>query len=120
LSHSSAISSKSSLHAIRRFAGRGNVATLLVPPRPASSTGRVPVAPHTPRLLVIAATLARVRDRLFKAGPQLVLDRVLHLFDITSASDKAFAVNRDALASLLGHLRLGISAAEAEELVSFW
>mmetsp|Transcript_49388 Transcript_49388/g.89391 ORF Transcript_49388/g.89391 Transcript_49388/m.89391 type:complete len:1256 (+) Transcript_49388:108-3875(+) len=88
---------------------------LLVPPRPAAAS-RTPVAPHTPRSLVVAAVLARIRDRLFAAGPLLTLERILSLFEI--AADRGTTTSRETLACLLGHLRLGISVAEADELVS--
>lgn len=85
---------------------------LLVPPRPVAPCQK-PIAPNTKRGLVVAAALARVRDRLFMAGPQLRLETVLHLFDVASSG----VADRAVLATLLGHLRLGISHAEADELV---
>eukprot|EP00928_Gymnodinium_smaydae_P044997 TRINITY_DN30036_c0_g2_i1.p1 TRINITY_DN30036_c0_g2~~TRINITY_DN30036_c0_g2_i1.p1 ORF type:complete len:1328 (+),score=272.84 TRINITY_DN30036_c0_g2_i1:291-3986(+) len=84
---------------------------LMVPPRPAGST-RGPVAPGAPRSLVVDAVLARLRARLAAAGPQLTLERLLGLLDLERSAQPP----RDALASLFGHLRLGISAAEADEL----
>jgi len=59
--------------------------------------------------------VARVFDRLAEAGPQLTLDRMLNLFDISSSY--THGICQEELATLLGHLRLGISAAEADELV---
>merc|ERR1712113_1079790 len=90
----------------------GHRGKLLVPPRPVAAT-RTPIAPNTKRSLVIAAVVARVRDRLFLAGPQLRLENVLHLFDVASSG----VADRLILATLLGHLRLGISHTEADELV---
>jgi len=67
---------------VRLGAGPANPSrggSLMVPPRPACA-GRAPIAPHTPRSQVVAAILARIRDRLFSAGPQLTLERVLSIF----------------------------------------
>jgi len=91
----------------------------VVPPRPLGAS-RTPVAPNMPRSLVVAAALVRMRERLFAAGPQLKLERVLGLFDIRGTGEKGAGplANHDTVASLLGHLRLGVSAAEADELVS--
>eukprot|EP00929_Paragymnodinium_shiwhaense_P037787 TRINITY_DN2006_c0_g1_i1.p1 TRINITY_DN2006_c0_g1~~TRINITY_DN2006_c0_g1_i1.p1 ORF type:complete len:1292 (-),score=303.91 TRINITY_DN2006_c0_g1_i1:302-4177(-) len=91
---------------------RGAVVHLLVPPRPAGR-GPGPIAPHTLRSVVVAALLARLRGLLAAAGAQLTLERIINLFDL----DNQAQPTRDTLASLLGHLRLGISAAEADELV---
>jgi len=89
---------------------------LSVPPRPVCCS-RLPIAPHTPRSLVVATIVARVHDRLAGAGPQLTLDRVLNLFGANSSYTQGPSLGREELATLLGHLRLGISAAEADELV---
>jgi len=77
------------------------------------------VAPTAPQSLVVAAALGRVRDKLFRAGPQLTLESVLGLYDISAGTDRAPApgVGREILALLLGHLRLGISVAEADVVI---
>jgi len=89
--------------------------SLMVPPRPGPAS-RKPIAPHTPREQVVAAIIARIRDRLFSSGPQLTLERVLSIFDI--GNDRGASTSRETLACLLGHMRLGISVAEADELCS--
>jgi hypothetical protein len=83
------------------------------------TAGRVTVAPNAPRSLVVTATLARMRDRLLCAGPQLSLERVLCLFDVAAIGDKDASVSQSLLVSLLSHLRLGISVSEAHELVAY-
>jgi serine/threonine protein kinase len=88
---------------------------LVVPPRPAC-VSRTPIAPHSPRSIVVAAILQRLRDRLCAAGPQLTLEQVLSVFDM--GTDRGITLSRDTLACLLGHMRLGISVAEADEVVS--
>lgn len=75
---------------------------------------RAPVAPKAPRSVVIAAVLARIRERLHAAGPQLKMEKVLELL----GTDPKAKPSREALAAVLGHLRLGVSAAEADELVA--
>lgn len=87
--------------------------SLLVPPRPASAC-RTPIAPHTPRQQVVAAIMARIRDRLFASGPQLTIERVLSIFEI--GNDRGASTTKETMACLLGHMRLGISVAEADEL----
>lgn len=96
-------------------ASSNRTGSLMVPPRPAAAS-RAPTAPHTPRSQVVAAILARIRDRLFTAGPMLTLERVLSIFEI--GSDRGASTSRETLACLLGHMRLGVSVAEADELVS--
>mmetsp|Transcript_5905 Transcript_5905/g.14625 ORF Transcript_5905/g.14625 Transcript_5905/m.14625 type:complete len:884 (+) Transcript_5905:1-2652(+) len=81
------------------------------------STCRVAVAPNAPRLLVVSAILARIRDRLLCTGLQLSLERILGLFDVAPHGDRE--VSQNILVSLLSHLRLGISASEAHELVAY-
>jgi Ca2+-binding EF-hand superfamily protein len=93
--------------------GRGG--SLMVPQRPAS-TLRAPIAPHTPRSQVVASILARIRDRLYSAGAQLTIERILSIFEI--GNERGASTSRETLACLLGHMRLGISVAEADELVS--
>jgi len=88
---------------------------LMVPPRPAGAS-RGQIASHARRGQVAAAILARIRDRLFSAGPQLTLERVLSIFEV--GTDRGASTSRETLACLLGHMRLGISVAEADELVS--
>lgn len=103
---------------VRLGAGPANpsrIGSLIVPPRPAASA-RAPIALHIPRSQVVAAILARIRDRLFSAGLQLTLERVLSIFEI--GADRAASMSRETLACLLGHMRLGISVTEADELVS--
>jgi len=103
---------------VRLGAGPANATragSLMVPPRPASAQ-RLPIAPHAPRAQVVAAILARIRDRLFSAGPMLTLERVLSIFEI--GADRGASTSRETLACLLGHMRLGISVSEADELVS--
>jgi hypothetical protein len=85
----------------------------VVPHRPAQSSSG-PVAPTVPRHLVSTAICSRIRLQLFNAGPQLGLDKVLGLFDTVAAGEK---VSRAVLSSLLGHLHLGISIAEADEIM---
>jgi hypothetical protein len=65
---------------------------------------------------VVAAILARIRDKLFAAGPMLSLERVLSIFEI--GSERGASTSRETLACLLGHMRLGISVAEADEVVT--
>eukprot|EP00931_Biecheleriopsis_adriatica_P053671 TRINITY_DN31477_c0_g1_i1.p1 TRINITY_DN31477_c0_g1~~TRINITY_DN31477_c0_g1_i1.p1 ORF type:complete len:1272 (-),score=235.41 TRINITY_DN31477_c0_g1_i1:38-3853(-) len=93
-----------------------------VPARPVSNSMRAFVASGAPQVLVVSAALGRVRQRLFRAGPQLTLGSILSLFDIADGSNRQQAesasVSRELLAVLLGHLRLGISVAEADELVA--
>jgi hypothetical protein len=51
-----------------------------------------------------------------------MLDRVLNLFDLhatAGSSARGGSLSKDTLACLLGHLRLGVSVAEAEELATF-
>lgn len=89
-----------------------------VPPRPPKPLR----APHSlPQSLVLATLLFRVRQRLF-LGSQLTLGALLGLFDIPDGSNRALAestmIKRDLLGSLLGHLRLSISVAEADELLA--
>jgi len=93
---------------------RGNI-----PPRPPPVSSKASVAPGAPQLLVVSAVLGRVRGRLFRAGPQLTLASVLSLFDIADAGNRqqGAMVSRDLLGVLLGNLCLGISVAEADELV---
>mmetsp|Transcript_109088 Transcript_109088/g.260294 ORF Transcript_109088/g.260294 Transcript_109088/m.260294 type:complete len:348 (+) Transcript_109088:2-1045(+) len=90
-----------------------------VPPRPSLCR---PVAHSLPQVLVLAALLWRVRQRLFLAGSQITLGSLLGLFDIADGSNRqqaaASMLSRDLLASLLGHLRLSISVAEADELLA--
>lgn len=88
---------------------------LMVQPRPTSAS-RAPVAPHTPRSVVVAAILSRIRDRLFAAAPTLTLERALSIFEMSA--ERGASTSRETLACLLGHMRLGISVAEADELVS--
>lgn len=76
------------------------------------------VAPAIPRQVVVAAVMARVRDRLQGAGTQLSLERILGLFDLAPSGDRSTSVGRDVLVPLMAHLRLGISANEADEVVS--
>lgn len=92
-------------------------APLWVPPRPCGCSSG-PVAASTPRPIVTASILCRMRDRLFAAGPQLTLEHIFGLFDLAPSDEWGVVAPRDQLASLLGQLRLGISAAEADELVS--
>jgi len=99
------------------FPVRQGIAQLLVPPRPATFS-RVPIAKNTPRSLVNASIIARIRERLSTAGPTLTLDRILGLYELGSPGDKDAAVSRDVIVSLLGHTRLGVSATEVDELVS--
>ena len=85
------------------------------PPKPLRS-------PHSlPQSLVLATLLFRVRQRLF-LGTQLTLGALLGLFDIPDGSNRQLAestmIKRELLGSLLGHLRLSISVAEADELFS--
>lgn len=93
----------------------------MVQPRPTSGS-RAPVAPHTPRSVVVAAILSRIRDRLFSASGSsdarapLTLESVLSLFEMSA--ERGASTSRETLACLLGHMRLGISVAEADELVS--
>eukprot|EP00929_Paragymnodinium_shiwhaense_P110936 TRINITY_DN7828_c0_g1_i2.p1 TRINITY_DN7828_c0_g1~~TRINITY_DN7828_c0_g1_i2.p1 ORF type:complete len:1317 (-),score=283.86 TRINITY_DN7828_c0_g1_i2:119-4069(-) len=94
-------------------AGGANAAALVMPPRPAGAA-KGPVARNLPRSLVVSATAIRVRDRLRAAGPSLRVDRVLGLFELDTKQQLA----RGSLASLLAQLRLGISAAEADELIN--
>ena len=89
-----------------------------VPPRPPTMR---PVAHSLPQLLVLATLMYRIRQRLF-VGSQLTLGSLLGLFDIADGSNRQLAesavINRDLLGSLLGHLRLSISVAEADELLA--
>eukprot|EP00930_Biecheleria_cincta_P096764 TRINITY_DN8855_c0_g1_i1.p1 TRINITY_DN8855_c0_g1~~TRINITY_DN8855_c0_g1_i1.p1 ORF type:complete len:1259 (+),score=208.04 TRINITY_DN8855_c0_g1_i1:84-3860(+) len=89
-----------------------------VPPRP--SAPRTSVAQGMPQSLVVAAVLARVKSKLFRAGPNLSLGSILGLFDVADGSNRSQGsmVSRDHLGALLGNLRLGISIAEADELVN--
>jgi Ca2+-binding EF-hand superfamily protein len=103
---------------VRLGAGQANpnrAGSLMVPPRPVSSSSGL-IAPRMPRSQVVAALLARIRDRLFAAGPQLTLERVFSIFEI--GTDRGISMSRETLACLLGHMRLGISVREADELVS--
>eukprot|EP00438_Fugacium_kawagutii_P025836 Skav200514 [mRNA] locus=scaffold450:492562:495352:- [translate_table: standard] len=91
-----------------------------VPPRPPAK-GTRSVAHSLPQLLVLATLLYRIRQRLF-IGSQLTLGSLLGLFDIADGSNRELAqsavISRDLLGSLLGHLRLSISVAEADELLT--
>eukprot|EP00439_Symbiodinium_sp_Y106_P082518 s1601_g21.t4 len=94
-----------------------------VPPRPAMNPPRrTSVAHSAPQVLVVSALLWRVRQRLFMAGSKITLGSLLGLFDLADGSSRqqaeAALVSRDLLGSLLGHLRLGISVEEADELLS--
>lgn len=103
---------------VRLGAGPANAsrgAQLMVPPRP-SGASRKPIAPNTPRAQVVMAVVSRIRDRLSEAGKQLTLEHVLSIFEI--GTDRGTTVNRDTLACLLGHMHLGISVVEADEVVS--
>jgi len=91
-------------------------------PFPVAVSRGGPVAPKAPRSLVVMAALARVRDRLLQAGPQLQLERIISLFFIAPTGDKGasdVSVKCEVLISLLSHLRLGISSSEAREVVSY-
>lgn len=77
------------------------------------------VLPRLPRQLVVSALVARVRERLQASGPKLTLESVFSLFELSENTDSSGVIlARSILASLLAHLRLGISAAEAHELVA--
>jgi len=94
-----------------------------VPPRPAMNPPRrTSVAHSAPQVLVVSALLWRVRQRLFMAGSKITLGSLLGLFDLADGSSRqqaeAALVSRDLLGSLVGHLRLGISVEEADELLS--
>lgn len=90
-----------------------------VPPRPPKPFRSV--AHSLPQVLVLATLMWRVRQRLF-LGTQLTLGSLLGLFDIADGSNRQQAesamINRELLGSLLGHLRLSISVAEADELLA--
>jgi Ca2+-binding EF-hand superfamily protein len=73
-----------------------------------------PVAPKTPRQLVVGAIVARLCLRLNAAGPNFSFEHIFGLFDLDAKSK----MNRFTLVSLLSELRLGISASEADELLS--
>jgi hypothetical protein len=92
-----------------------------VPPRPPAAKGIRSVAHSLPQVLVLATLLYRIRQRLF-VGSQLTLGSLLGLFDVADGSNRQLAesavINRDLLGSLLGHLRLSISVAEADELLA--
>ena len=92
-----------------------------VPPRPIAAKGAHSVAKSLPQVLVIACLMYRIRQRLF-VGSQLTLGSLLGLFDIADGSNRQQAesavINRDLLGSLLGHLKLSISVAEADELLA--
>jgi len=93
----------------------GGPALVLVPPRPPGSS-QGPVARSVGRDVVVNAALARVRDRLRLAKPDggLKLQAVLGLFELDGES----RMSRATLATVMGHLRLGLSAGEADEVVN--
>lgn len=89
-----------------------------VPARPTAA--KTSVAQGMPQSLVVSAVLARVKSKLFRAGPKLSLGSILSLFDVADGSNRSqeSMLSRDHLGALLGSLRLGISIAEADELVN--
>eukprot|EP00927_Polykrikos_kofoidii_P012070 TRINITY_DN15180_c0_g1_i1.p1 TRINITY_DN15180_c0_g1~~TRINITY_DN15180_c0_g1_i1.p1 ORF type:complete len:1213 (-),score=201.71 TRINITY_DN15180_c0_g1_i1:71-3709(-) len=95
--------------------GAGGLAQPVVPPLPPGVSDGTPVARSLPRSVVVAAALTRIHDRLDVGTSRLAFDRLLGLFDL----DVQDQLSRSAAASLLAQLRLGISGAEANEIISF-
>jgi Ca2+-binding EF-hand superfamily protein len=71
-----------------------------------------------PKPLIAAVLLIRMREKLQRAGSSLTLERVLGVFEV--ARDQGATLPRNVLAAMLGQVRLGVSIAEANELISIF